>query len=267
MHRLDMVLLSGPRTDQLVQLIVILEPPEHVAEAPVLPLRMSGRVAKRLPLGVVSDGDRYPVVLTPAAIDALRRVPFTAVADTLRHSARQRVAGERDHDDVRLDRLQRFVIEPELRHHARSKAFRDYIGVRHEPLHEFHRVRIAEIQGEGLLPAVAQEEVPGPVPVIVLPVVLRHHEVPRDIHPLQPLELYHIRPYVRQDARASRPRIHLRKVEHLDAVKGKRHVTPRSRSTSWSSASYPTSPSTSCECSPSSGERPTSSGVSDILKG
>src|SRR3989442_730366 len=106
MHRLDMVLLSGPRTDQLVQLIVILEPPEHVAEAPVLPLRMSGRMAKRLPLGVVSDGDRYPVVLTPAAIDALRRVPFTAVADTLRHSARQHVL----HDRVPCDRYRRLVF-------------------------------------------------------------------------------------------------------------------------------------------------------------
>ena len=67
-HRLDLVLLVRPRRDQLVELIVILEAAQHVPEAPVFPLGVAGRVAERLPLGVVADRDGEPVVVAPAAV-------------------------------------------------------------------------------------------------------------------------------------------------------------------------------------------------------
>src|SRR5207247_9591677 len=95
MHHLNVVLLLRPRRDQPIDLIVVPEPPEHVSEPPVLPLRMPDCMTERLPFAVVADRDRDRVVLATTAIDALRRVPLASVADALRHAPVQRILHNR----------------------------------------------------------------------------------------------------------------------------------------------------------------------------
>ncbi len=71
-----------------------------------------------------------------------------AVGRVVAPGAALAVAGERDHDQVRLGLAQRLVVQAVLGHDAGGEALNDDIGMGDEALEQFHGLRLVEVQGE-----------------------------------------------------------------------------------------------------------------------
>ncbi|MNR19231.1 hypothetical protein D3C85_1360110 [compost metagenome] len=64
------------------------------------------------------------------------------------------VAGDGDVDQLRVDRLQRFIAQAQPIHHARAELLQDDVVVTHQLLDQLHRLRPFQVQGDAALVAV-----------------------------------------------------------------------------------------------------------------
>src|SRR5581483_12519849 len=197
--------------------------------------------------------------------DAGRRLEPHAVGAEVAHRPVLPVARERDHDDVGLDLAQRFVAEAEVLHDPRREALRHDVGGRDELAEDTDPLRLREVDHHLLLVDVADDEVGGTRPRLVLAVVVREDQAARDIEPVRRLEAQHIGAEVGEDARARGAGEDLREVDDLDAFE--RELAVRAHCAPPPRAGTASAPSTSAFAEPSAGGGASAGGVSLMRNG
>ena len=124
-------------------------------------------------------------------------------------------SGDRQHDQLRVDRLQVFPAHVETRHDPRAEVLRDDVGFGRQAFHQLLTVRLREVDADGALADVLLGEVAGDSPDAA-PDVAGHVALGR-------FDLEHIRSEIGHDTSGERTGEYPGEVEDLDAFERKRH--------------------------------------------
>ena len=151
-----------------------------------------------------------PTVLAPGvAGDARQRKVVDVMPGTVPIRACLTVAGDRHINQLRVDRLQRLVAQPQPRHDTRSKLFEHDVVFSHQLPDHLERLRLLQVQGEAALVAI-EVGVAGRRPVIV-----RRQQLQK-VHARRRFDAQHLGPHVGEQQRSERSRQQGGKIENLE---------------------------------------------------